>query len=176
MSQKALSMYEASVPQFQKMLSNADKWLESAIAYAQKKSFDPNVLVNARLAPDQYPLVKQVQSFCDNAKFACARLAGKDPPAHPDTEQTMDELRARLRTCLGYLETFKPADFDGAETRSIELSFLEGKTMTGTDYLLEMVVPNFYFHVVTAYSILRHNGVDLGKMNYIGSLKLHDKK
>jgi hypothetical protein len=157
------------------MLSNADRWLESAIAHAQKKSFDPNVLVNARLAPDQYSLVKQIQSICDNAKFASARLTGKEPPKHPDTEQTMDELRARIRTVLGYLETFKAEDFVGAETRVIELPFLDGKTILGSDYLFEMALPNFYFHVVTAYSILRHNGVELGKMAYIGSLKLREK-
>ena len=167
-----MSLYEPSVPQFTKMLNGLDKWLEAAATHAQKKSFDANVLVNARLAPDQYPLVKQVQSACDAAKSAAARLTGKEPPKHPDTEQSMDELRARVRTCVSYLETFKPADFAGAETRSLDLPFLEGKKILGTDYLCELALPNFYFHLVTAYAILRHNGVDLGKRDFIGSLNL----
>jgi hypothetical protein len=170
-----MSLYDASVPQFKKMLTNLDKWLEGSIAFALKKSFDPNVLLQARLAPDQYPLVRQIQAACDGAKFTASYLAGKPPPKHPDTEQTMDEIRARIRTCVSYLETFTAADFDGAETRVIELPFLPGKITVGSDYLTEMGLPNFYFHVTTAYAILRHNGVDLGKRDFIGSLNLKDK-
>lgn len=170
-----MSLYEASAPQFKKMLGNLGKWLEASAAHAQKKSFDPNVLLTARLAPDQYPLVRQVQSACDGAKFASARLASKEAPKHPDTEQTMDEIRARVEACSTYLATFTAADFTGAETRVIELPFLEGKLLSGRDYLNEMALPNFYFHVATAYAILRHNGVDLGKRDYIGSLTLRDK-
>ena len=170
-----MSLYEASVPQLKKMVDNLGKWLETAAAHAQKKSFDPNTLLAARLAPDQYPLVRQIQSACDGAKFAAARLTGKEAPKHPDTEQTMDEIRARVQACSTYLATFTAADFTGAETRAIELPFLEGKVLAGRDYLNEMVLPNFYFHIVTAYAILRHNGVDLGKRDYIGSLTLRDK-
>lgn len=170
-----MSLYEASVPQLKKMLNNLDKWLEAAVAFAQKKSFDPNTLLAARLAPDQYPLTRQVQSACDSAKFAAARLTGKEPPKHPDTEQTMDELRARVRTVVTYLEGFKPADFEGAEKRHVDLPFMEGKMMLGSDYLCEMALPNFYFHVTTAYSILRHNGVDLGKRDFMGSLNVKDR-
>jgi uncharacterized protein len=169
-----MSLYESSVPQFKKMLQNLDKWLESGVAYAQKKSFDPNVLASARLAPDQYALVRQIQSACDGAKFAAARLTGKEAPKHPDTEQTIDELRARIRACIGFLDTVTEADFKGAETRAVALPFLEGKTILGSDYLTEMVLPNFYFHVTTAYAILRHNGVDLGKRDFIGSLRLQN--
>ena len=167
-----MSLYDATVPQLSKMLANLDKWLETAIAHAKTKAFDPNVLVSARLAPDQYPLARQVQSTCDAAKYAAARLTGKEPPKHPDTEQTMDELRARVATCKAYVETITKADFAGAADRAIALPFLEGKTILGTDYVNEMVLPNFYFHLTTAYAILRHNGVALGKMDFIGSLKL----
>jgi hypothetical protein len=167
-----MSLYESSAPQLKKMLTQLDTWLDTATEHAKKKSFDPNVLVQARLAPDQYPLVRQVQSACDTAKFACARLTGKDAPKHPDTEQTVDELHARIRSVTSYLDTFKAADFAGAETRAVELPFLEGKKIVGERYLCEMALPNFYFHLVTAYAILRHNGVDLGKRDFIGSLTL----
>jgi hypothetical protein len=166
----------ASVLEMKKMLNNLDAWLEKAITHAKARSFDPAILLGARLAPDQYPLVRQVQSACDNAKFAAARLSGKEAPKHPDTEQTMDEVRARIRTCTSYVDTFKGADFEGAEGRAVVLSFLpEGKVISGKDYLTEMALPNFYFHAVTAYSILRHNGVDVGKRDFIGSMTLRDR-
>ncbi len=170
-----MSLYEASVPQLKKMLTNLDKWLETSVAYAQKKSFDPNVLCQARLAPDQYALTRQVQAACDAAKFAAARLTGREAPKHPDTEQTIDELRARVRTVIAYLDTFSAADFDGAEERLITIPVLEGKVIQGSDYLTELALPNFYFHVTTAYAILRHNGVDLGKRDFIGSLNVRDR-
>ena len=169
-----MSLHDASVPQLKKMLGNLDQWLEAAVAHAQKKSFDPSVLLAARLAPDQYPLTRQIQSACDAAKLACARLTGKEAPKHPDTEQTVDELRARIRACVSYLDTFTAADFEGAATRLVDLSFMPGKALRGTDYLNELALPNFYFHATTAYAILRHNGVPLGKASFIGSLKLVD--
>lgn len=131
------------------------------------------MLVHARLAPDQYAFVRQVQSACDSAKFGAARLAGKEAPKHPDTEQTIDELRARVQKVVAYLDTFKAADFNGAETREIELAWLEGKKVYGKDYFQELQTPNFYFHLAHAYAILRHNGVDVGKMDYIGSITMH---
>ena len=169
-----MNLYAAAVTQPKKMLVNLDNWLAAGIAHAEKKSFDPNVLMAARLAPDQYTLLRQVQAACDSAKFPAARLAGKQPPAHPDTEQTMVEARARIATCIAYLETFSESDFAGAETRRIALPFLEGKAMPGSTYWNEMALPNFYFHVVTAYSILRHNGVELGKVAFIGGISLED--
>ena len=169
-----MSLYEATIPQSKKMLTNLDKWIEKGVAYAKTKAFDPNVLAAARLAPDQYPLTRQVQSACDSAKFAAARLTGKDPPKHPDTETTIDELRARIASVVAYLETFSAADFNGAEKRMVKLGFMEGKGLIAGDYLNEMFLPNFYFHVTTAYAILRHNGVDVGKMDFIGSLNLKD--
>jgi hypothetical protein len=163
-----------SITQYKKMLANLDGWLRKAEAHATAKKFDVNTLLTARLAPDMYPLVRQVQSACDNAKFAGARLSGKEPPKHPDTEQTFDELHARIASASEWLGGFKEADFDGADARVVKLPWLEGKGVLGKDYLREMATPNFYFHLVTAYAILRHNGVDLGKTEYIGEMTLRD--
>jgi hypothetical protein len=171
----AMSLYETAIVQSRKMLGNLEKWLETGTAFAQKKSFAPEVLLAARLAPDQYPLVRQVQVACDSAKSTAARLSGKEPPKHPDTEQTMDEVKARIHTVIAYLDTFTAADFEGSEKRAIELAFMPGKVIDGGDYAREMAVPNFYFHVTTAYAILRHSGVDLGKPDYIGSMNVRDK-
>ena len=171
-----MPLYSTSVPQFSKMLKNLDAWLEKAIENAKERSFDPEVLVGARLAPDQYPLSRQVQSACDSAKLACARLAGKEAPKHPDTETTLAELRQRIQSVVAYLATIGPADVDGQERRPVHLPFLEGKVIDGEDYLSEFALPNFYFHIAHAYGILRHNGVKLGKMDYIGGLNgLRDK-
>lgn len=169
-----MSLYQASVPQFKKMLNNLDKWLDAAVAYATKKSFEPSVLLTSRLAPDQYALTRQIQACCDAAKFAAARLTGKEPPKNPDTETTLDELRARIRSTLEFLDTVTEADFADTKGRVIELPFMPGKALTAADYLNEMALPNFYFHVTTAFAILRHNGVDIGKMAFIGSLNLRD--
>ncbi len=167
-----MSFSYASVQQMRKMLGNLDTWLERAGKYASARPFDVNVLLTARLAPDQFALSRQVQSACDNAKFAAARLSGKDAPSHPDTEQTVDELRARIKTTVAHLDTYKADDFAGAEARSLVMPRREGKTMKGSDYLLEYALPNFFFHVTTAYAILRHNGVDVGKADYLGALSL----
>ena len=165
----------AAVTQCKKMLKNLDQWIDKGVAYAQKKSFDPNVLTTLRLAPDQYPLVRQVQSACDSAKAGAARLAGKEPPKHPDTEQTIDEIKARIHTVVAYLDSFKAEDFTGAAERRIDLPFMEGKAILGRDYIVELMTPNFYFHLTTAYAILRNNGVDVGKMDFIGSMQVFDR-
>ena len=163
----------ASVLQAKKMLTSLEGWLDKAVAYATVKSFDPETLLAARLAPDQFPLLRQIQSACDSAKFLAARLSGKDPPKHPDTEQTLEQVRARIRTVVAYLGTFQASDFDGAEARPIPLPQRgEGKTIKGADFVVEMGLPNFYFHVTTAYAILRHNGVDIGKRDYLGALSI----
>jgi uncharacterized protein len=164
-----MNLYDATVPIFTKLLGNVERWLDKATAYAEHKKFDPEILMTARLAPDQYPFLRQVTSACDQAKFAVARLTGKQPPAHPDTEQTIAELRARLRTVIDYLKTYQPDDFVGAEDRPCAASWMSGK-MRGGDYLDHFALPNFHFHLTTAYAILRHNGVDLGKDDYTGEL------
>ncbi len=169
-----MSLYEACVPQLVQMLKNLDGWLDAAEAYAKKKSFDAEVLVAARLAPDQYPLVRQVQAACDAAKFAGARLTGKTAPSHPDTETRMDELHARVRAVVEWLGGLEKADFEGAADRHVTLSFAPSKYLRGTDYFNQMALPNFYFHVTTAYAVLRHNGVDLGKRDFIGAMNLKD--
>ncbi|MBK7398879.1 MAG: DUF1993 domain-containing protein [Myxococcales bacterium] len=169
-----MSVIAATIPQFRKMLQNLDTFLQKGVAHAKQRSFEPSVLLSARLAPDQYAFTRQVQAACDAAKFAAARLAGKDPPAHPDTEQTVEELHARIQKVVDYLGTFSAKDFEGAEARAITLSFMPGKTISGENYLVELAAPNFYFHLTTAYAILRHNGVEVGKKDFIGSLELKD--
>lgn len=163
-----------TVQQFTKMLKNLDNWIETAVAHATKKGFDPEVFVASRLAPDQYPFVKQVQSSCDSAKFAAAYLSGHKAPVHPDTESTVAQLRERIGACLRFLESVPADDYAGADDRKVAPPWLQGKWMKGSDYLTQTAIPNFYFHVTTAYAILRHNGVDLGKLAYIGSMPLQD--
>ena len=163
-----MSLYAETVTQMSKMLTNLDRWIDLGVEHATAKKFEPSVLLNARLAPDQYNFIKQVQASCDAAKFAAARLTGKTPPAHPDTEQTLEEVRARIQSVVAYLGTFTEADFVGAEARVVPLGFMPGKGMLGSDYLHEMAAPNFYFHMSTAYNILRSNGVEIGKGDFLG--------
>jgi len=163
-----MNIYDLTVPQLIKMLKNIDKWLGAAIVHAEKKKFDVNILMEARLAPDQFAFDQQVQSACDHAKFLAGRVTGKASPAHPDTETTFDQLRSRTASVITYLETFKPEDFAGVEDRKISLPWMEGKWMRGDEYVTQLALPNFYFHTVTAYAILRHNGVELGKADFLG--------
>jgi hypothetical protein len=165
-----MNLYDATVPVFTKFLNNLDRWFDKAIAHAAAKKFDPEVFVSLRLAPDQYPLSGQVQTACDAAKFCASKLAGKEAPSHPDTEKTIAELRARIRTCIGYLETLRREDFEGAEERAVGHSWMQGKTMRGGDYLDHWALPNFHFHLTIAYEIFRHNGVPLGIEDHAGEL------
>jgi uncharacterized protein len=169
-----MSLYESAILQPKKMLTNLGNWIDAGVAHAQKKGFDADVLLGLRLAPDMYPLVRQVQSACDSTKLTAARLAGKEAPKHPDTEKTIEEVKQRLQTVIAYLDTFTAQDLEGAESRSIKLAALEGKAMLGADYLREWGLPNIYFHVTTAYAILRHGGVELGKRDFIGRVTTHD--
>lgn len=162
--------YELTVPQFIKMLNVLNSLLDRGAQYAETKKFDVEVLLNSRLAPDQFNLIRQVQIACDTAKFGVARLTGKDAPSHPDTEKTLPELKARIESTISFLESFKESDFAGAEERLITNPRWEGKSLVGKDFLIQYLLPNFYFHIVTAYSILRHNGVDIGKKDYLGKL------
>ena len=164
-----MNLYDATVPVFTKFLGAIEKWLDKAAAYADQKKFDPEILMQARLAPDQYPFLRQVQAACDQAKYCVAKLTGKEPPSHPDTEKTIPEIRARIRTVLDYLKTFKREDFVGAEDRLVKHTWMPA-SLKGGDYLDHFLLPNFHFHLTTAYSILRHNGVDVGKMDYMVSL------
>jgi hypothetical protein len=163
-------MFYESILQMKKSLGQFDKWFDLAESYAKERSFEPNLYLNFRLAPDQFAFVRQVQTTCDTAKLCAARLSGKEAPKHPDNEQTLDELRARVRSVVAYLDSFSAKDFDGAATRSITQPRWEGKVMTGQDYFLEHAVPNFYFHAAHSYAILRHNGVPVGKRDYLGAL------
>jgi hypothetical protein len=169
-----MNLYDVTVPHFDKYLQNVERWIDKAHDFATARKFDANDLLSARLAPDQYPLARQVMSLCDSAKLGCARVAGKEAPVHPDTEKTWDELRTRIRSVREYLKGFKPADFEGADTRKIALPWMPGKGLLGKDYVLSLTLPNFGFHVTTAYAILRHNGVELGKQDFMGSLPVQD--
>ena len=163
-------MYNELFSQMKKMLGQIDKWLDAADAHAKAKSFDPNLFLTFRLAPDQFPLSRQIQTCCDTAKLAAARLTGKEAPKNEDTEKTVEELRARVQATLTFLHTITAKDLEGAGARVITQPRWEGKTMTGADYFVEHALPNFFFHLTTSYAILRHNGVSVGKRDYLGAL------
>lgn len=166
----SLSMYQASVPVFVRMLENLSKILEQSVQYAEEKKIDPSVLINARLAPDMYPLSRQVQIATDMAKGCAARLAGLEVPVYEDNEATFPELQARIAKTLAFVQSVSAEQIDGSEERAVALK-LRGKEVSfmGQPYLLHFVLPNFYFHITIAYAILRHNGLAIGKMDYIGS-------
>ena len=165
-------MLHTFVLEMQKLLRSLDANLDKAAAYAAAKKFDPSVLLHSRLAPDQWPLIRQIQAACDSAKLGAARCAGQDAPAHADTEQTIDEAKKRIATVVAYLDGFKASDFDGVDKRTVTTPRWEGKSMTAPDYFVEHALPNFFFHLTTAYAILRHNGVDVGKRDYLGQLTM----
>jgi len=158
------------VVEMKKLLVHTLAWIDRAEAHAAAKGYDASNLLEARLAPDMFPLVRQFQSACDSAKFAAAFTAGKEPPAHPDTEKTFGELRTRISSVVEYLGTFGEADFANADAGEVKRPRWEGKSMRATDYLVEQGVPNFFFHLNMIYALLRHNGVELGKRDYIGQL------
>lgn len=166
----SLSLYQVSTPELARMLGNLKTILQKAAAHAEAKKIDPNALLQSRLFPDMFPLVRQVQVASDSAKGA-ARLAGVEIPVFEDTETTFDQLQARLDKTITFLNTLKPAQFEGAEDRKIEVKF-PGITLnfTGLSFLNTFVLPNFYFHVTTVYAILRHNGVELGKGDFLGDI------
>jgi len=166
-------MYFEMIGQFKKTLVQLEKWLELAAAHAKSKSFDPSVYLPLRLAPDQFAFVKQVQTACDTAKLAAARLSGKEAPKHPDDEQSLEALAARVKDVVEYLNGFSAVDFEGAATRKVTTPRWEGQYMLGADYLLEHALPNFFFHTSHVYAILRHNGVSLGKKDFLGALSKH---
>ena len=162
-------MYVSSVPPIIHSLTNLRSILEKAVAYAETKKIDPSILINARLYPDMFPLSRQVQIATDVAKGAVSRLAGLEPPKYEDSESSFPELLARLDETIALLESFKPEQINGSEDKAIILP-MHDKTVTfkGLPYLLDFVLPNVYFHVTTAYAILRHNGVEIGKKDFLG--------
>jgi len=165
------SMYVATVPPIVRSLTNLRSILEKAVAYAEARKIDSSVLINARLYPDMYPLSRQVQIATDVAKGAVSRLAGVEPPKYEDNEASFPELLARIDKTIALLESFSPEQIDGSEDKTINLA-MHGKTITfeGLPYLLNYVLPNVYFHVATAYAILRHNGVEIGKKDFLGNI------
>ena len=163
-------LYELTVIQFSKMLTNLDLILEKAAAYAEANKFNSEVLLNDRREPDQFHLIRQVQIACDTVKLGVARLTGKTAPVHEDNETSLAELKARIHDVLAFLSSMSPQDFEGAKERSISQPRWEGKYLTGFEYAVQHAVPNLYFHITTAYAILRHNGVDLGKKDYLGAM------
>ena len=165
-----LSMYKASIPVFSRNLRNLDAILAKGAAHAEQHGIDPSVLINARLFPDMFPLVRQVQIATDIILRGAARLAGQEPASDPDNESSFDELRKRLDKALDTLESYKPEQIDGGEAREILLKLPSGEMkFDGQTFLLGFVLPNMYFHITTTYNILRHNGVPLGKTDYLGA-------
>ncbi|HEY8277486.1 MAG TPA: DUF1993 domain-containing protein [Methyloceanibacter sp.] len=165
-----LSMYQASIPVFIRALGNLSKILDKGGAFAEARKIDPSVLINSRLAPDMYPLSRQVQLASDFAVRGAARLAGVDIPSNPDVETTFAELQARIAKARDFVKTLSAAQIDGSETKKLTIP-VGGKELvfTGQDYLFNFVLPNLFFHNTAAYLILRHNGVELGKMDFLGA-------
>ena len=172
----SLSVYDVTVPHFARLLRNIDKWLDKAEAHAKAKSFDPNLYLGFRLAPDQFPFVRQIQIATDQVRNGLARVTGKEaPPAADNKEATIADLRARVNSTLAYLETYSAKDFEGIETRKVAVPNPAGKFAIASDHLFEHIVPTFFFHLNTTYAILRHNGVDLGKADFLGPQSYRDK-
>jgi hypothetical protein len=166
----SISMYRASVPNFVRQLTALSTILDKALAHAESSGLDPAELTTARLAPDMLPFTNQIFIASDTAKGCVARLAGVEIPTFPDTEATLPELKARIAKTVDFLNSFKPEQVDGSEDREVVLKLRSGEIkFSGLDYLQNFVLPNFYFHVTTAYDLLRHKGVPLGKMDFLGS-------
>ena len=166
----SISMHSASVPIFVRMLKNLSNCIDKAAAYAEAKKFDPKVLVESRLAPDMLPFRTQVQIACDAAKFGVARLAGIEAPKFADDEASLPELKTRIASTIAFLQGVPAASVDGSEGKAISVPRRNSEPMqfTGENYLRHLALPNFFFHVTTAYALLRHNGVDLGKSDFLG--------
>ncbi len=166
-----MSLHAVAVPTFVQILTSLTKVLDKAEAHATAKKFQPDVLLSSRLYPDMLPLTKQIQLACDFAAKGCARLTASEVPSIPDTETSFAELKTRIAKTIDYVKAFTPAQFDGAETRNV--TFPSGPsattTLTGQQFLNHFSLANFYFHTVTAYDILRHNGVEVGKRDFLGT-------
>ena len=166
----SLTMYQASIPAFVRMLGNLSAILDKAAAHAEAKKIAPAIFINARLAPDMFPLSRQVQIATDMVKGCAARLAGIEVPSYEDNEATFEELQARVAKTIAFLQSIRAEQIDGSEERDITVKFGSREfKFLGQAYLVDFVIPNFHFHLTSTYAILRHNGVDIGKMDYIGS-------
>ncbi|MGA0610737.1 DUF1993 domain-containing protein [Caldimonas sp. KR1-144] len=167
----SITMHSASVPIFKRTLANLAAWLDKAQAHAEAKRFDTGVYLQARLAPDMLPFVKQVQIACDSAKLCVARLTGVEAPKHADTEASFDELRQRIAQTIAFIESVPAERFAGTEAMQISVPRRSGEPLQfdGESYLKHFALPNFFFHCTTAYALLRHNGVDLGKQDFLGA-------
>ena len=168
----SISLYDVSIPIFTLSLNNLSAILDKAESHGEAKKVDPKVIPQARLIVDMLPLTSQVQIACDTAKGAAARLAGVQVPKHEDTEATLAELKTRVAKTVDFIKTIKPEQLQGAETREIVLQFPQTTLkFTGINYLTNFVIPNFFFHVTMAYALLRKNGVDLGKRDFLGPIQ-----
>ena len=166
----SLSVHQVAVPTFTRMLKNLSAILQKGLAHAEAKEIDPSVLINSRLALDMLPLVRQIQIATNTAKNAVSELAGVEAPEYEDDEATFADLFARIDKTIDHLETFEPKQFDGAENKKVTLKAGETSIeFEGFSYLMDFAMSNFYFHVTTAYNILRHNGVEIGKRDFLGS-------
>lgn len=165
-------LYDLTVIQFSKMLNNLSAILDKGASFAESKKIDVEVLLNSRLAPDQFNLIRQVQIACDTAKLGVARLTGKvdSAPKHADTETTLAELQERIKSVLEYFSQFTQEDFANADSIQVSQPRWEDKYLTGAEFAVQHAIPNIYFHVTTAYAILRHNGVPVGKKDYLGPM------
>lgn len=165
-------MYQHTVPTFIRILTSVKGMLKKAEAYAEAKKFDANVFLSTRLAPDMFAFTKQIQIATDMAKGCAARLSGQEPPKYEDNEATIQDLYQRIDKTIAYLKTITPDSFKGCEDRRVNLPWAPGKYMMGAEYAEEMALPNFYFHCSMAYALLRNNGVDLGKMDFLGQVNI----
>ena len=162
------------VPQFTRMLTNLSAILDKTQAFADQKKFSVGNLLITRLAPDQFDFTRQIQITCDTAKFFAAKLTGKEAPKHEDKETTLPELQARIQSTILFLNTIKPEDFKGWESRKTTNPRREGKYLPGNEFAMQQAIPNFFFHMTTAYSILRNAGMDIGKKDFLGTLNYRD--
>ena len=167
-------MFYQVISQCTQALKNIETWLDKAEAHAAAKKFDVGVLMASRLAADMQPFIYQVQSACDYVKAGAAWLSGQTPPKHEDNEQTIDDVRARIRKTVAFVESVKEPLYAGARERTVRLSWMPGKVIGGEDYLLQITIPNVFFHISMAYAILRHNGVDIGKRDFLGPMNFVD--
>jgi hypothetical protein len=167
-------MFFQAIRQCTQNLRSLEPCFDKAEQHAAARNFDVSILLTSRLAPDQHHFIYQVQSACDYVKGAAAWLSGQTPPKHEDNERTIDELRERIRKTVAFVNSVEEAQYAGASERTVSLSWAPGKVIGGLDYLLQVTIPNTYFHITTAYAILRHNGVDVGKMDYLGPINFVD--